>query len=116
MIAECSKHGVAKHNIHRDGKYRRVRCARCASDAVDKRRRTMRQRLVTEVGGKCIKCGYSKCLRALNFHHRDPKEKLFPLSMKTTLAWARLLEEAKKCDLLCANCHMELHDEERGAR
>jgi hypothetical protein len=25
-------------------------------------------------GGKCQKCGYDKCERALTFHHRNPDE------------------------------------------
>ena len=27
-----------------------------------------------------------------------------------TRTWDALLEEAKKCDLLCSNCHAETHD------
>ena len=62
-------------------------------------------------GGKCEKCGYSKCMGALVFHHRNPATKEMDLSTKTLQARKMevLLEELKKCDLLCANCHAETH-------
>ena len=68
--------------------------------------------LVDLSGGCCIKCGYSKCLRALSFHHRNPKEKLFELN-KANLRkpWDTILKEHKKCDLVCVRCHCEIEDE-----
>lgn len=64
--------------------------------------------LVNILGGKCIKCGYNKCVRALDFHHIDPKEKDFSISQKWNTI-IKCLEEIKKCILLCSNCHRELH-------
>lgn len=65
-------------------------------------------------GGKCQVCGYSKCMRALSFHHRDPKLKKIKLDLRTigNLKWSRILDEVDKCDLLCIRCHLELHDAE----
>jgi len=65
-------------------------------------------------GGGCEKCGYNKSLRVLSFHHRNPKDKSFGLEIRniTNKPYDILLEEVNKCDLLCANCHMELHDNE----
>lgn len=64
-------------------------------------------------GGKCMLCGYSKCSRALCFHHRDPQNKLFSLTMN--ILWSKniseLYAELEKCDLLCCNCHMELEND-----
>lgn len=68
-----------------------------------------KQLLVQEAGGKCVRCGYDKCLRALQFHHRDPSTKLFSLSGGIK-ALTAMQAEAKKCDLLCANCHAEEHE------
>lgn len=60
-------------------------------------------------GGKCQRCGYDKCVAALDFHHRDPSEKEFQWVRLRRLRWDRVLAELDKCDLLCANCHREVH-------
>ena len=71
-----------------------------------------RRELYRIKGGKCEKCGYNKCERALTFHHRDPDKKLFGLCLNNL--WYKsmdiLLAELEKCDLLCSNCHSELED------
>lgn len=75
---------------------------------VDRRRRQLKVKLVQFFGGKCIRCGYDECIAALEFHHRDKELKSFTIAASGhTRAWARLVEEAKKCDLLCANHHRE---------
>lgn len=63
-------------------------------------------------GGGCQQCGYNKSLRALTFHHRDPSLKRFQLDIRklSNITYEKCLEEVQKCDLLCFNCHMELHD------
>lgn len=58
-----------------------------------------------------MKCGYSKSNNALQFHHTDPNTKSFRLSANMGKGFEKLLAEAKKCVLLCANCHAEEHDE-----
>jgi 5-methylcytosine-specific restriction endonuclease McrA len=72
----------------------------------------VRRELYQKSGGKCQKCGYSKCDRALTFHHRNPDEKLFGLSLNKL--WSKNIEliekEWAKCDLLCMNCHAEVED------
>lgn len=76
------------------------------------RRWERKQKLVDLKGGKCEACGYSKCLRALSFHHRNPAIKGFPLDIRNLASrnWNSLVEEVDKCDLLCIRCHMELED------
>jgi len=60
--------------------------------------------LVEEAGGACVRCSFSEHLAALDFDHLDPTQKLYGvLRGNRSLAAAR--EEAKKCQLLCANCH-----------
>jgi hypothetical protein len=70
--------------------------------------------LIEKKGGSCQVCGYNKCIRALTFHHRNPDEKLYTLDMSSLChrSWKSILKEAEKCDLLCMNCHMELHHNE----
>jgi hypothetical protein len=54
-------------------------------------------------------CGYDRCVAALQFHHRDPREKTFtPSSKGVTRSLEKAREEARKCVLLCANCHAEV--------
>lgn len=69
----------------------------------------MKQRCVDFLGGKCVKCGYKKCLAALDFHHVDPSKKKFGISLKLGRSWDKLKDELQKCIILCANCHTEEH-------
>ncbi len=57
------------------------------------------------LGGVCAKCGFSDP-RALDFDHVDPREKKFAVSQMIARQPLELIvEEARKCQLLCANCH-----------
>lgn len=71
-----------------------------------------RNDLIKEAGGKCSKCGYNKCIAALDFHHIDSKNKSFGISqgMRMGLPYKKLLKETKKCILVCSNCHHEMHE------
>lgn len=73
-----------------------------------------KKELLVNFGGKCQLCGYDKCSRALTFHHRNPLEKCFQLDVRNLgVRSKKSIEiESKKCDLLCFNCHMELHSNE----
>jgi len=68
--------------------------------------------MAVEYGGACCQmCGYKKCMRALSFHHKDPSKKDFGLSARgLTRSWKKTKAELDKCILLCANCHMEVHE------
>lgn len=78
--------------------------------AVTKRRRKLKVMAVDYKGGKCQMCGYNKYSGALDFHHLDPNEKDFGLSVRgLTRSWERIKEEIDKCILVCANCHREIH-------
>jgi len=80
--------------------------------AVTKRRKQIRLKAIAQLGGKCTKCGYSKYPEVLEFHHKDPSEKDFSISRKGHCrSWQRVSKEIEKCDLLCANCHREVHVE-----
>lgn len=87
------------------------RCKKCASSAVRKNRRATSEKLKNLHGGCCVICGYNRCLRALHFHHIDPATKEFQIGgIGQTFSWARKVQEAKKCILVCSNCHAEIHD------
>jgi predicted HNH restriction endonuclease len=83
--------------------------AAARSAAVTRWRQRTKERAIEFLGGKCRVCGYAKCPGALEFHHLDPDEKEFGFGTGHTRAWARMVEELKKCILLCANCHREVH-------
>ena len=40
--------------------------------AITVKRRAIKKMLVQYKGGKCERCGYNRCIRALEFHHLDP--------------------------------------------
>ena len=75
-------------------------------------RRKRKEYLVKMLGGHCSICGYNKSLSALSFHHKDPSTKLFDISNNGNLLgdWDEVVAEAKKCKLLCLNCHAEFHN------
>ena len=53
-------------------------------------------------------CGYSRCIQNLHFHHVNPAEKSFLMSMAAGKSEAAYRAELKKCVLVCANCHGEI--------
>lgn len=79
-------------------------------EAVSKRRKRLKKKVLEYLGGECIRCGYKECARALSLHHMNPEEKEFGLSEAgMDKSWERILAEADKCVILCANCHMAHH-------
>lgn len=72
-------------------------------------RQKTKRRAVDYLGGKCSACGYNRSVYALVFHHREPDQKDFPIS-GVTRSWSRVQKELDKCELLCLNCHAELHE------
>lgn len=81
-----------------------------------KNRRINATALKMEYGGKCSipTCGYDKCLDALQFHHVDPSGKIGSIQiMLRSVGKRAAIEEAKKCVLVCSNCHFELHSKDK---
>ena len=68
-------------------------------------------KFINELGGKCKFCGYDKSVSALEFHHINPSEKSIQLDLRhiSNNSMKTLENELKKCILLCANCHREIH-------
>jgi transposase len=104
--ANCPVHGLTTFvRRGRDG----FRCRLCRSGAVHRRRREVKRLLVEEAGGACVLCGYQTSLGGLHFHHLDPAEKAFALSRQgVTRSLSAARAEARKCVLLCSNCHAEV--------
>ena len=94
---------VKKYVITRD------KIPKTNSENVISWRKRKKRELIEYKGGKCEICGYNKCDRALQFHHKNPKEKDFQISGKS-LSFENLKNEVDKCMLVCSNCHSEIHD------
>ncbi len=73
------------------------------------RRRRLKKEATDMLGGKCHICGYNKCLAAMDFHHPKGNKEGSIHSFLKNESRQKLLKEAKKCILLCANCHREVH-------
>jgi transposase-like protein len=108
VMNSCAHHGETEFFLEGRGYYR---CKRCRSEAVARRRRKVKEILVAEAGGRCRLCGYDRSVAALEFHHLDPATKRMPLSSQgISYGIETLREEARKCVLLCGNCHAEVEN------
>ena len=70
-----------------------------------------KQLAVVYLGGKCELCGYDKNFAALDFHHLDPSTKLYDWKKLRLRSWSDVTNELDKCQLLCRNCHAEIHNQ-----
>lgn len=101
----CPRHGPTEFRRRRTG----YRCGRCATEAVSRWRRRVKETLVAEAGGRCALCGYDRHIGALHFHHLEPASKAFSVGATgVTRSLAKARVEAAKCVLLCSNCHAEV--------
>lgn len=72
--------------------------------------RPKRRRILIEMlGDRCSNCLNSFPDVVYDFHHINPKLKSFNIGHRIMQSWKLVQEEAKKCVLLCANCHRILH-------
>lgn len=72
-------------------------------------RRRRKQNLIMLQGGKCQICGFDLFQEAQEFHHEDPSKKEYVMSRGDCHSQEIDLAEARKCFLLCANCHRGVH-------
>lgn len=81
------------------------------SDSKINWRKKAREYLALAFGGRCAVCGYDKCLACFDYHHVDASQKDDSLSkaMSNGYAWAKIVQEARKCALVCCRCHREIH-------
>jgi hypothetical protein len=113
LKAEIAKCDVVCANCHRIRTQRRV-AAEPRTDAspelVRKRRywraqlamlERLKQRPCTDCGGHFPGC-------AMDFDHREPREKRYTVSRMVGRAGTkRIMAEVAKCDIVCANCHRD---------
>ena len=68
---------------------------------------TRQDQLYEYMAGKsCEQCGIDD-IRVLDFDHTDPADKKFSIAraINDCYAWEEILQEIKKCRILCSNCH-----------
>lgn len=109
---ECSKQ-TSKERYEQEGSSgKQNNKARLAA------RTELKRRLVAEAGGKCARCGYSEFISGLDFHHTHGDKEATMANLLMQAVGKRgdyldiALREAKKCILLCRNCHGALHASE----
>lgn len=84
-------------------------CYECLPKGITATRGYYMKLIKQKFGNKCTICGYNKSINALEFHHLNPNIKEGGVS-NTNGTIIKSLEEAKKCILICSNCHREIHD------
>lgn len=88
-------------------------CIECFKKTHGKKRadrtRSIKKEWLDYKGGECEECGYKKCPAALEFHHLDPSQK--DPNWRNMRSWSleMIRSELDKCQLLCSNCHKEVH-------
>lgn len=60
----------------------------------------------------CKICGYKKCSAALDFHHLRDKDEAVSKIINSGCGTEKVKNEIRKCEILCSNCHRELHSAE----
>lgn len=107
-VRKCRVHGQVEFANYRNGSRTVWRCKKCCADAVTRRHQKVRGILIEEAGGRCSICGYDRCTANLHFHHVQPELKSFNMDMGRGKSLAAYQAEARKCVLVCANCHGEI--------
>lgn len=88
---------------------RKIRCKACHKADTAGRFKRHKAQAVREFGSECVICGYSKNLAALEFHHTDPSKKDHDFIKMRHWVFDSKRSELEKCELVCANCHREIH-------
>ena len=92
------------------GRQRRFCSPQCKNKYfVTLRRKNLKEQAVSYKGGKCLICGYDRCLDALTFHHLDGHKDFGIAARGYTRSWKAVKAELERCILVCATCHLEVH-------
>lgn len=76
--------------------------------------RRRKRKLVLLKGNKCAVCGLENLpIECYDFHHLEKKE--IQIGRFIHYKWDKILEEAKKCVMVCANCHRHIHQKGKSA-
>ena len=115
LMAEIEKCDIVCANCHAARTYRwllkRKRGTPGTSPRIEDKRRNWRghARLLEQLRNvPCGDCGLRFPSYVMQFDHRNPSDKKYTVTRMIGRAGrAKILEEAAKCDIVCANCHRE---------
>lgn len=101
------------------GGQNRLFCYECYPEGLTRSERNkLRKKLFTQKASQekikrgCDICGYNKCGAALEWHHNKDNKEYNPgdlLKEGTLPSYEKYQLEIQKCQLVCANCHREIH-------
>jgi transcriptional regulator with XRE-family HTH domain len=113
ICRKCGK-SLSPEDFYTNGGGRRRVCKSCGNAESMRRRIANKKAAIEYLGGKCIKCGYSQNLSAIDFHHRDSSEKeaLISALLARYGDIDPIKQELDKCVVMCSNCHRALHHPE----
>ena len=98
---ECHREYAKTHYIDNKESYRN----RAIRDREEQLKKT--KNLIAELKKDgCVRCG-EKRLHCLDFHHTDPDEKEWGIAQLSSRK--KILEEVRKCVVMCKNCHADEH-------
>ncbi len=113
LLRECDKYKIYENWISPDNQKKMVIWKKHNRQS-DKIRVKRNKVFIKKVKSRypCQICGYNKCNDAKHFHHikRGGKRKV---SGMKEYSIESIKEEIRKCIILCANCHAEIHEKER---
>ncbi len=81
------------------------------SEAVKRWRKNTKRRAVAALGGRCVVCALQTHIMVYDFHHvenRVGRQTIGDL-MSSIKSWARIVEDLRRCVLVCSNCHRLVH-------
>ena len=99
------------------GGHNRLFCYECLPAGLDKQTRdNLRHTLIMvktreeKVQRGCDICGYNKSAAALEWHHPNQDKEENPSNYLKDDKIDLYYREIQKCQLICSNCHREIHD------
>lgn len=124
LLTEKEKRAIIDKKYYKNHREERLRKNKLWHEKNPEKVRECRRRYTKEIrkyvnnyklSRGCSICGYNKCANALEFHHEENDKEFNVGSMVGSGYSLKMIkEEMDKCEVLCANCHRELHAKLRG--